>query len=641
MRTQHPDRPQPRTRGRLTLLASAALVALVGVAAFPAPALAHGEEAPAGGASAEEVIVAGIVGALFLALAVVLLVVRRKGRVAPVERVGDAVGRVMRIPGWAAVPLAVAGASLVVAVFGFYWDVATHIDHGRDEGVFGNPAHWPILVGLVGIAVAGMLSLLLGSDEDRPGAFSLKEGWRVPIGGLLLLLCGFIAMIGFPIDDVWHRIFGQDVTLWSPPHIQMVAGASLCTLGLWVLFVEAERADPERMSSRFHHWLEVLIAGAVLIGMSTLQGEFDFGVPQFNQVFHPVLIAIAAGIALVPARTRLGAGGALKAVGFFLALRIVITVFVTGAFDHLMFHFPLYLGAAVAVELAARFVNPERQLSLGALGGIGIGTLGLAVETVWVNVWYPTPWTSALLPEAIVLAVPAAVAAGLVGGFFARALASPATPRQTVPSALAPAAALVIVIALAYPLPSDSVGGEAQMELEPVETGGGESVHATIQLDPPDLADDARWFQLMAWQGADWWSEDHTRYHDLEPIGEGQYRTTEPVPVHGNWKAMIRLHRDRALAAVPIFLPEDPAIPAEEVPAEAQMTREFVPDEEILLREMRPAPAWVDTFAHLAMLVIAVAWVAAFIWGTRRLRLAAPMESRSGTRVDDRESVAH
>ena len=27
--------------------------------------------------------------------------------------------------------------------------------------------------------------------------------------------CGMYALIGFPLDDVWHRIFGQDVTLWA------------------------------------------------------------------------------------------------------------------------------------------------------------------------------------------------------------------------------------------------------------------------------------------------------------------------------------------------------------------------------------------------------------------------------------------
>ena len=34
---------------------------------------------------------------------------------------------------------------------------------------------------------------------------------------------------------------------------------------------------------------------ALLIGLSTFQAEFDFGVPQFRLVFQPMLIALAAG----------------------------------------------------------------------------------------------------------------------------------------------------------------------------------------------------------------------------------------------------------------------------------------------------------------------------------------------------------
>src|ERR1700751_4123504 len=111
----------------------------------------------------------------------------------------------------------------------------------------------------------------------------------MPIGGLLITACGAFALSGFPLDDIWHRLFGQDVTLWGPTHIQMIGGASLATLAMWVLAVEGERAaagadkpvDPKAM-------LRILIslAGAFLIGMSTLQAEFDFGVPQFNQLFQ-------------------------------------------------------------------------------------------------------------------------------------------------------------------------------------------------------------------------------------------------------------------------------------------------------------------------------------------------------------------
>ena len=41
---------------------------------------------------------------------------------------------------------------------------------------------------------------------------------------------------------------------------------------------------------------DVALCGALLIGMSTLQVEFDFGVPQFRSLFHPVLIALGSSL---------------------------------------------------------------------------------------------------------------------------------------------------------------------------------------------------------------------------------------------------------------------------------------------------------------------------------------------------------
>src|SRR5438105_4070566 len=158
---------------------------------------------------------------------------------------------------------------------------------------------------------------------------------------------------GFPLDDIWHRLFGQDVTLWGPTHIQMIGGASLATLAMWVLAVEGERAaaaagkpvNPKAML-RIH----ISLAGAFLIGMSTLQAEFDFGVPQFNQLFHPTMIMLAAGIALVAARIRLGKGGAIAAVGFFLLFRGALTLIIGPILGRTLLHFPLYLAEAAVIE---------------------------------------------------------------------------------------------------------------------------------------------------------------------------------------------------------------------------------------------------------------------------------------------------
>ena len=98
------------------------------------------------------------------------------------------------------------------------------------------------------------------------------------------------ALIGFPLDDVWHRLFGQDVTLWGPTHLMLIGGAALTLVGQAVLLVEgcARRAAsgraraPTAAPAPHVRLRRARSPAAFLIGLSTFQAEFDFGVPQFQ-----------------------------------------------------------------------------------------------------------------------------------------------------------------------------------------------------------------------------------------------------------------------------------------------------------------------------------------------------------------------
>src|SRR5205085_12338618 len=134
------------------------------------------------------------------------------------------------------------------------------------------------------------------------------------------------------------------------------------------------------------------LIGGFLIGMSTFQGAFDCGVPQFQMVFHPMLIAWAAGIALVTARLWAGRGGALVAVAFFVGIRGLVSIFVGPIMGETTPHFPLYIAEAVIVEAVAFIVTTRRPIMLGALSGLLIGSVGFAAEWAWTHVWMPLPW---------------------------------------------------------------------------------------------------------------------------------------------------------------------------------------------------------------------------------------------------------
>jgi len=575
--------------------------------------LAHGE--PAGGASAAELIPATIVAAVMLAGLAAFGFAHRAGKTRVLVRVGAFAERGLGMPPWAALPAAITGGALLIAVFGFYADVASHIDNGRDPGPFANPFHYFIIAGLGGIALAGFVALLLGSEETSTSV-RIRDGWHAPIGGLLLLVCGGIAVVGFPLDDVWHRLFGQDVTLWSPTHMQMVGGASVSTLALWVLLVEGRRASTgahEPIVSPSLH--EGIAAGALLVGLSAFQAEFDYSVPQFRLLYHPVLLMLSAGIALVAARIRLGRGGALKAVGLFLILRGLLSVLVGPVLDHTTLHFPLYLAEALAVEAVALRFPIDRQVSFGAVCGVAIGTFGLGSEWAWSHAWMTMQWPAALIPEGVVFGLVAAVAGGSLGGFIGRSLVDPPTRRERVPVVAGVATAVVVLFVLVYPFPTQRItGASATVALEDVDGAGGRNVNATITLDPADIGEDAEWFNVTAWQGGG------SIIDEPEELSPGRYRTTTPIPVHDEWKALIRLHKGAAIDAVPIFLPEDPAIPAPEVPAEERFTRSFVLDKSILLREAKEVGTPLTYSASAVMVVIAAVWALLLGWGMFRLQ---------------------
>jgi len=270
------------------------------------------------------------------------------------------------------------------------------------------------------------------------------------------------------------------------------------------------------------------------------------------------------------------------------------------------------------VEAVALRVPRERQLTLGAWAGLLVGTIGVAAEWAWSHVWVPIPWPASLLPEAAVLGLVAGVSGGVLGGLVARALA-PAPSRQPVPRWTGALAGLGALLCLAYPLPMSGPNGvRATVELRDLSPAPERTVEATITVEPAAAADGAEWFTVTAWQGAG--DGDGGLVIDgLRRTGPRTWETTEPIPVSGEWKANLRLQSGRTLAALPIYLPEDRAIPAEEVPAEARFTRAFVTDKELLQREQTGGEPWLEWTAYLTIVGIFALWVASIAWGLGRL----------------------
>ena len=243
--------------------------------------------------------------------------------------ISDSLRRSTGFPGWSMAGVLSGLLFLLVLVIGFYWDVAWHIDNGRDIELF-TPSHVMILVGLGGIIYTAYLTMLFATLED------VKTGFRVgfvqvPWSSLLLLSLGVGGVVAFPLDNLWHAAYGLDVTLWSPTHLQLLGGGTLATIALFLMCAEAL---PDARPTLLGRFIMVLTGGTVLVALSTFMGEFEFGVPQFQALYLPVLIVVAGSMALVLTRLALGPWGAVKVVAVYLVLRVFLSLAIGGAGAH-------------------------------------------------------------------------------------------------------------------------------------------------------------------------------------------------------------------------------------------------------------------------------------------------------------------
>ena len=196
---------------------------------------------------------------------------------------------------------------LGLAMVGLYWDIAWHVDFGRDKQVLTAP-HLLILTALTGLMAVALLTIAVATATGAD--VRLRVGrWRVPWSALLLLLFRAGGLLAFVLDDLWHDAYGVDVTLLSPPHLGLLASGSLSAVALWLMLFEGRtRARDVTPVGRVVH---VIALASMLIAFSTYQAEFDYGVPLFSILLLPVLLWPRPGWPWCRPGWSLGPGGAM------------------------------------------------------------------------------------------------------------------------------------------------------------------------------------------------------------------------------------------------------------------------------------------------------------------------------------------
>ena len=510
---------------------------------------------------------------------------------------GPRLARATGLPRYAAAGVVSGYGALVIAVLGFVWDVTWHVDYGRDEVIF-TPAHTAILLGLFGIVVSAALIVIVATVDDADVALKWRS-YRAPWAAVPMAACGLGAITGFPLDEFWHRAYGIDVSMWGPTHLVMIGGASLAPLALALLIHEAGGGG-----AAFRRYAVPRFIAAITLGLSTFQLEFDLGVSQWQQLYHPVLIALATGAGLSLARQLLGPGGALIAALGFILQRALIAFVVGGPLHHTTPRFPLYLAAAVAVEVAALVAARRSATVQGIATGLAAGTVGLAGEWAWTHVWGRTPWGAGLFPE-VLLAVAVAVGAALLGTAAGRILSGRGSGIR---AAVLAGAGLVLIAGLAIPNPRHATGTDITIETTPTRT---DRVAVQVTLADASIIDRPDWFEVFAWQGG------HSEAATLHRVDEDTWATRDDVPVGGDWKTIVRLAQGSTLAGAPVFMPLDEEIEAAEIPVVPSRTVPFERDTKLLMREAHEGDALPAILAYTAIATIATVWVTTLVLAYR------------------------
>jgi len=352
--------------------------------------------------------------------------------------------------------------------WGVSWDIQWHVLIGRDS--FWIPPHLMTYSAVTATVVLslGILAretLLALRGRAVPG--SLRVAGLVGTPGMHLAWWGIaITVLAAPVDDLWHRLFGLDVTLWSLPHLLGFLGGQVNSVGCLLLAMEA-------CPSRRERFLALVGGGAFLFGTFHLLigpgilWAYEYGGLAF--FLYPVLGALLLPVALVPvthlsgsrwtpfltvvlmALIALAGGGVAKAGFVILAPESQIEAAIAEdptspiAKAHQMARenrTPVVTatGRARAISwalLPALFlclVEPRRRAVVGsiAFGATYLGVVSLSLAGF--PALQPALPAASQVAAGVVLALAAGALGGLVGRWLARALEESWTAR---PGALA------------------------------------------------------------------------------------------------------------------------------------------------------------------------------------------------------------
>jgi len=259
-----------------------------------------------------------------------------------------------------------------LGVSGTYWDIQHHILSGRDS--FWIEPHLLVYSGVMLILLGSLVGLVYTAKIKD------KQSKNFFYAILVILLTSLIQIFFAWGDDIWHRIFGLDVTVWSPPHTALLLSGFLIGLGFIYfqrLYMHVAKLDKVKPLTLDELKLEALIAIA-LVGFNVFIAEFEYFklktisiIPATHPAFlRPTWIYLSLFVFIFIFLFTLAKSitnrkfVATRITIFYLVIRTLISIFLTGWEHGAIIPFTLIIPALIFDEL---YSNRKKRLIIDAI----------------------------------------------------------------------------------------------------------------------------------------------------------------------------------------------------------------------------------------------------------------------------------
>lgn len=311
---------------------------------------------------------------------------------------------------WSLGVLPVLALGSLAGLTGVYWDIAWHIDKGRDS--FFSPPHNLIYAFMLIVLIVSLYGLV---RDRRATPFHLRIRKTLLHPGLLIVAVGAMLVLFFaPADELWHRLFGPDATLWGPMHLIGLVGFTMATFGGFLsCWLECSMTqNRQRLFTISAFFFAVILLGWTMLYLA----EYEYRIQAFQMFWQPLLLVALPTFTLVLVTKLLPFPWAATLTALaFTAFRLLLAGYLSvtasyGLAGQTKPAIPVLIATGLVVDILA-----QRKVPLWLLGFAASLISFAANYFQHQHLWY----TGALL-----LGVPLGVALSIILAYLAHAVAA-------------------------------------------------------------------------------------------------------------------------------------------------------------------------------------------------------------------------